>query len=94
MQLPHAVCWRALNVASPGECGLCVRARIEVGPGVINVDMRHQRGHLWTTATTKAGFGYSCSRFARFGPWLSSTSSRRKDFNAPHHLDHRRRPPR
>jgi len=91
----RAVCWRALNVASPSECGLYVRVRIEVRLRMVDVDMRHQRdgGRLWTTATM-VGFGYSCSRLLQFGPWPGSTSSRRKDFilNAPHRLDHRRRP--
>jgi hypothetical protein len=84
----------ALNVASPGECGLYVLARIEVRLRMIDVDMPRQRvgNRLWTTATTKLGFGYSCSPLLQFGPWPGSSSSRREDFalNAPHRLDSRR----
>jgi hypothetical protein len=61
---------------------------------MVDVDMRRQRagGRLWTIATTKAGFGYSCSPLLQFGPWPGSTSSRRKGFivNASHRLDRRR----
>ena len=56
-QRPGSVLAQHWIVGGPGECGLYVRARIEVRLRAIDVDMRHQRGHLWTTATTKAGFG-------------------------------------